>query len=243
MNIKANAIKLFKEYILTPLFAGISATIVTALVTYINGLWIPIYDFLTNKTLLANYAIMIIAFVPVIILAVIIKFILPNLSLKKEIDGLIEACKEEGTASVHILAMKAIHIAKKLNDEELVTYLNNELKGYKDFKDLPKYRKIIGTPKAFSTYRGWEIVQFDNAENREACSLISVFDGIESLQKISLTITGYLSHAPHPKKKQKILDIMPDAEDYQIEFSANQIENILSTVKNHIFDWAVCYSK
>ena len=32
------------------------------------------------------------------------------------------------------------------------------------------------------------------------------------------------------------------AEDYQIKFSANQIENILSTVKNHIFDWAVCCS-
>jgi len=60
-------------------------------------------------------------------------------------------------ASVPILALlrKSLVVAKKLNIQEFQHWVQNELNGYANGSEIPKYRFVRGELKAFNPYQGW----------------------------------------------------------------------------------------
>src|SRR4051812_19907084 len=53
------------------------------------------------------------------------------------------------------LLRKAMLVARKLRVNDIEQWLSNELNGYPKGTEVPEYRVLSGSLKAFNTYRGW----------------------------------------------------------------------------------------
>lgn len=68
------------------------------------------------------------------------------------------------------LLRKALVVAKKLKISDFEKWVANELNGYEKGEDIPKYREIIGTIKAWNPYHGWQPVIFSTPSKEESLS-------------------------------------------------------------------------
>jgi len=60
------------------------------------------------------------------------------------------------------LLRKALVVARKLNLGEFQKWVEEELRGYMDAPDAPKYREVHGEVKLWNPYRGWIPVVFED---------------------------------------------------------------------------------
>jgi len=66
--------------------------------------------------------------------------------------------------SVTDLLRKSFIVAKKLRIADFEEWVTHELNGYEDSKDIPDYRQITGSVKAWNPYHGWQPVFFPNSK-------------------------------------------------------------------------------
>ena len=76
----------------------------------------------------------------------------------------------DGNTRVSDLLRKALVVAKKLNISEFENWVKNELRGYKDASNVPKYRQVKGQPKGWNSYLGWQSIYFEDIETAKAIS-------------------------------------------------------------------------
>jgi hypothetical protein len=142
-----------------------------------------------------------------------------------------------GETDVLSLLRKAYLVARKLGLAQFQVWTNNELNGYTKIEDVPNYRKIHGTLKAWNPMYGWvpAVIPDDNIEkvvcNVEICNSIPSLIALENVKSISLPISA---------GKASLLSKLYDFEtNYSLEFASNNIHNIIEQVKNRILDWAI----
>ena len=137
--------------------------------------------------------------------------------------------------STQDILRKAYLISKKLNIDNINDWLNFEMNGYKNKKDLPEYRKSIGTVQALNPLRGWQSVNFPNPKDKLIASELLFFESISELE--SLVNTSEDSF----QKRGGILDSLNT--EYQLDvrniFSKSAVEQIFGIVKNNILEWAL----
>lgn len=66
--------------------------------------------------------------------------------------------------SITDLLRKCFVVARKLGISDFEKWINNELNGYEDVNDIPAYRQISGSVKAWNPYHGWQPVLFPDSE-------------------------------------------------------------------------------
>src|SRR4051794_13319803 len=83
------------------------------------------------------------------------------------------------------LLRKAKITATKLSLSDLLCWVNKELDGYVDttWSDLPKYRHLVGQPKVFNPYHGWQPMFFRNSKQAKFYSRVPVVQSIGSLEE------------------------------------------------------------
>ena len=75
----------------------------------------------------------------------------------------------DGSISLLDLLRKAQVVARKLNIQELQHWIQNELDGYPDKSEPPKYRFIMyGELKAHNPFRGWVMLWICSLSSRLA---------------------------------------------------------------------------
>lgn len=145
--------------------------------------------------------------------------------------------------SITKLLRKALVVTTKLNLIDFKEWIKKELKGYKDVKDVPEYRNIIGELKAWNPYNGiWlPLIWTDAPEGAYDRKIIQRISELEYNLKSS---------------KDKLLQILLSPEQQNILIKAfnppstpvliipeTSIVGILDTVRNIILEWSLKLEK
>jgi hypothetical protein len=218
--------------------AGFVAIFATAYASF-TGSWPTIQIWLKSDVSLPNWlAILLAAAVVLCTPFRILKFFS---NAKDDIKKLLSNVGDDNFP-ISSLLREAITIAKRLDDKEFVEWADKELNGkFASLKeeDLPTYRRVYGELKAFNPYRGWEAVNFESAETREAFSYAPNGQDISSLEKISKPGQDRgLEFTHSPSQKQILIENIPMCTDVKLLIGHSQLMGILIAVRNKIYDWA-----
>ena len=140
------------------------------------------------------------------------------------------------------LLRKALVVAKKLNIEEIQSWIKCELNGYKKGDDIPEYRILRGEVKTFNPYNGvWMPIIFGDTKDTEAFSKGSCGQSvaeIESLIERKSDNPFLLMNFP-ASISQKLMQHSGFDRPPTLHVQASALSGILDTVRNTILDWAL----
>lgn len=154
-----------------------------------------------------------------------------------------EATKQGG--SVTELLRKCKIVASKLDLQEFLVWISNELSGYTetDYNKIPNYRMIKGEPKGWNPYHGWVPVIFGNTNSQEVLSHMPINQAIGELEDLYNSESDNL-HVPYsPKAQKKIGDAVGLQTKFALIVSKNNIVGILNAVRNIVLDWSIKLEK
>lgn len=155
-------------------------------------------------------------------------------------DGIVLELQHEALAQngdILSLLRKAYLIARKLHLTDFEQWVNKELNGYDSGDKVPRYRHLRGEVKAWNPYHGWIPVVFsqdyelDKYESKDAiANLIDVYQNADNHMaqvNFSANINAALNKtAPFETK-------------YALFISANQVFNIMESVRTAILEWSI----
>jgi AbiTii len=139
---------------------------------------------------------------------------------------------------------KAFVVATKLNVDEFKIWIEAELKGYPNTQDIPPYRNIIGTVKAWNKYNGWIPVIVEGTEinkfisNRDITQPISEIEFLCHQKK-----EGGILQVPLPH--DLIMELFSSSKAYHLGMiptlivDKSQLVGILDAVRNEILNWSL----
>ena len=131
---------------------------------------------------------------------------------------------------------KAYVISRRLNINDMNEWINNELNGYQNVKNIPTYRNINGTVEAFNPYHGWYPIKFTDLDIEEILNNINLnfsISEMESMIKNSKTDIIYL--------KTGATSYLVGELNTKVRFqtSTHTFIGITNRVKNIILDWTL----
>jgi hypothetical protein len=135
------------------------------------------------------------------------------------------------------LLRKAYLVARKLGLEDFQEWTHKELNGYEDKKDIPEYRRIRGSLKAWNPNYGWVPVVVMEDELEKSISIVVVSNPIPSL--VALKDEENISYNISAKYTALLSKLYDFETNYSVQLSTNSIINIIELVKNKILDWAI----
>lgn len=139
---------------------------------------------------------------------------------------------------------KAMVVATKLKVQDLRAWVEAELKGYTKDKEIPSYRKVNGTLKAWNPYNGWIPVIVRHSELSERLSKRSIAQPISELESlIQQKDEGAVLQVPLPH--EWLMKFFADSKEFRLGMvptlivDKSQIEGILDAVRNEILNWSL----
>ena len=145
----------------------------------------------------------------------------------------------DNSVNISDLLKKAFVVAKKLKIKEFEKWINDEMNGYIDIDNVPKYRYVFGKLKAFDPYRGW-IPSYikDNEFERKVRSkkMTSSINKLEYLinddeSNIVMTFNGEVNSI--------FVEMFEFETEYALFIDKGQVKNILEAVRMIILNWAL----
>lgn len=131
---------------------------------------------------------------------------------------------------------KAYVISRKLNINDMNEWINNELNGYQNVKNIPTYRNINGTVEAFNPYHGWYPIKFTDLDIEEILNNINLnfsISEMESMIKNSKTDIIYLKTGATSYLVGKLNTKV------RFQTSTHALIGITNRIKNIILDWTL----
>lgn len=153
-----------------------------------------------------------------------------------------ELINESNNSSIPInqLLRKALIISRKIGDEEFTSWIENELNGYTDPKDLPDYRKVSGSLKARNQFHGLVPFDFESTEDAEMFSKKNIFEPIGNIENLFKSSNDNATiESPIPQGiKNSLLKITKGMEPVYI-LNPTELLGIVEKVRNIIFHWTL----
>jgi hypothetical protein len=143
--------------------------------------------------------------------------------------------------AVSDLLRKALVVAAKLEVADVPEWINRELSGYTDAKNLPSYRVLYGKVMARGQ-GGWLPVQFPTSEFDDTVSKRVIFESvaeIESLMGRDETISFGFSPEPH----QLLQTMFRQDTEFTCFISRARLHGIIDAVRNQVLQWAIALDK
>jgi hypothetical protein len=139
------------------------------------------------------------------------------------------------------LLRKALVVSKKLSIGEFEIWLTNELNGYGEGQDVPKYRLVHGEIKGWNPYHGWQPVYFEDTAIAEKLSIRACSQTIAEIE--SLIGRGQKSKTlqmPFPKElEMKLMRSMNVQTQVTIIVQESDLVRILDAVRTIVLNWAL----
>lgn len=161
----------------------------------------------------------------------------------KEMNSIVLDLQREAYSSqmdIATLLRKAYVVARKLEIKEFEEWTSNELNGYENLDDVPKYRTVYGELKALTKYNGWIPVDIEDAEN----------PNFFNERKISHSI-AYIESILEDAKSQNlrfelpvgVKNVLIQETGYEAEFAfvfpKSRMKSILDSIRNVILKWSL----
>ena len=156
-------------------------------------------------------------------------------SLVKELQ---RGALDEST-KVSALLRKAYVVARKLNLTEFQTWVERELRGYRDCTrdDLPPYRILRGELKGLNPIHGWVPVI---GEGLEGIEKVPCFQSVAEIEDLVATQEGATFYYRPSEKQQKALGkLVGFRTEFTVVVSRSSLAAILDAVRNTILEWAL----
>lgn len=162
-------------------------------------------------------------------------------------DGIVLELQQDcldASVSVTAILRKTKAIASKLDLDELVDWIDQELNGYTcSMLDLPDHRKVGGSPKFWNPYHGWCPIVSQSENWSDLLSTGYLPNPIAQLEEWGSGDGGTLTYRyPHA-----IQEALQDSSDMPFEavmhISTSQITSALDFVRNKILDWTLALEK
>lgn len=139
------------------------------------------------------------------------------------------------------LLRKAMVVSRKLSIDEISEWISNELSGYpNDESSIPEYREVRGEIKIFNPYRGWQPLNFGDAEFGEELSKRKISQAISEIGKLANSDNSSYLYVPF---SQAIKNVLMRQMDIPLEptllVGNSVLHGILDHVRNAVLDWAL----
>ncbi|MBX5269458.1 hypothetical protein HJB99_12310 [Rhizobium sp. NLR17b] len=155
--------------------------------------------------------------------------------------GLVEEIQRDAldpNSSVSTLLRKVKLAAAKLQLPAIEEWVENELNGYKG--EVPDYRKLTGTPKAFNPCNGW-IPIMGGPNEMEVISRIHAGQSIASIEDLLSNKDAKNLQVPLDVELVHLLNKDSDVQLGQMVnfIGRGAIVAIIDTVRTKVLDWAI----
>jgi len=141
------------------------------------------------------------------------------------------------------LLRKAFLVSKKLKQNDILTWVINEMNGYtQDQADnIPSYRKLTGSVKAFNPYHGWQPIMFEDVETVKALSEKMCFQSASEIEHLlENSIPNGIFEMPFDgKTTQNIMDALSTKLIPSLHVQAAQLYKIIDSIRNTLLNWAL----
>lgn len=136
-------------------------------------------------------------------------------------------------------------IATKLTQKEALSWIDQELNGYRNIKaeEIPQYRHLRGTPKAYNPYHGWIPIDFENIEQAKILSTAVINQSLGSIEESLTNGKKQLLTMPYPIETKKKLSEAVLGLDVQLLLDYSQLCGIIEAVRNLILEWGLQFEK
>lgn len=143
-------------------------------------------------------------------------------------------CKEY---SISDLLRHCLIIATKLKQREFVNWINNELNGYNEIKEVPRYRKIPVSVKFLNPIHGWCPYIITDKTINDELSKLPIRNSISEIEALANIENGTIRLGVPTQIKNVFLSSMDFESD--ISYEANKISmiGIVDSVKNEMLNW------
>jgi AbiTii len=136
---------------------------------------------------------------------------------------------------------RALVISKKLGISEIDRWINSELSGYADSGEIPGYRRIRGEVKVRHPYRGWQPLNFSDANLGERLSERKISEKVGELEEIRSSggagnriMIGFGREITNQLMNGMEMPLQP----YFHVLHASVV-GILDSVRNKLLEWAL----
>lgn len=138
---------------------------------------------------------------------------------------------------------KAHLIASKLKLQEFDIWIMHELNGYADEEqeNIPEYRKVKGTLKAWNPYNGWIPVIFQNSEFQSLLCTKLLENSISEILELYKTSKGHVM-INYPGDVERMIDKMCSTTfptNYSLHVSVHVLKAIIDQVQNCLLEWTI----
>ena len=141
------------------------------------------------------------------------------------------------------LLRKSLLVARKLKIKDFEVWIQKELNGYGVSKtdQIPMYRHLKGSPKAWNPYHGWIPVMFENAKHEEVLSSVACAQPISEIEHMlsHLSPEGFFESKYSPEALRAMN--ASNGRDYNItlHLTAASLHRIVDSVRNIVLDWTL----
>lgn len=154
----------------------------------------------------------------------------------------IQAAAIESGTDVVVLLRKAKAAAIKLDQNDAVIWIDQELNGYPGgYDSLPDYRLAQGQLKARNPYHGLIPIFYRDQETEKLLSRAPIFDGMASIKKVldNSSPGEVLQYNLPSGVRQAIIETMEISMEPVLVVSYGVLENIVSRVISLVLDWSL----
>lgn len=150
------------------------------------------------------------------------------------------------SSNISELLSKAKVVAVKLNLDEFLQWIEQEMNGYGNKQSVPDYRIMKGEVKGFNPYRGWIPISFNNPKTQEQLSKRGAKQSIGELDYLLKTVSVNNFQMPFPP--EIVAELRKSFDDFAppkitLEISTSEVAGVLNAVRNKILDWALKLEK
>jgi hypothetical protein len=156
--------------------------------------------------------------------------------------GLVEQIQQDAlnpSVPVTTLLRKVKVAAVKLGLEDALSWVQNELEGYKD-GNLPEYRISRGDTQGWNPYHGWQYIQIEDPKMADLIATVNLFEPIGSYESLLDNGDGNLK-MPLPNEVVTTLNKIMNIEIPRVSnnFSRGVIVKIVQKVRDMVLDWSL----
>lgn len=138
------------------------------------------------------------------------------------------------------LLRKSYLIARKLNLTEFEKWINFELNGYPNDKNIiPDYRIVSGEIKAWNPMHGWIPTMLEDSELEKALTEHRLNDSLANLLNLFEGETAHFQLNFNSSLNNKLSSLGTFSTKFAVHVGKNQLYQIFEVVKTNILDWAI----
>ena len=148
------------------------------------------------------------------------------------------------TTSISALLRIALAVAEKLDIQDIISWIENELNGYdnSNFNKIPEYRKSRASIFGYNPYQGWKTITLESREYEDLVLGIINTQSIYEIEQLKLT-NGELCSPLTGEQEIQLHEAIGVTVEIKRVVPRIALDKICNAVRNIILKWVLALEK